>query len=411
MSAVRIQHIFFLPLLSVLTLVFVDMDNHKLLPYIYVFAILIYSIYERKLTVQWNHTATILLITAIIFITIRQIHYFSSSSIRIVISSLILLLFFPKNIINKTSLSILILISSFFSFAYVINQYFMLDLGRGWSVNAIIHSTFTVSLLSVAFYLCHTSQNKLLKVNILSCILLALCVNLSATRGSLLCFIISGLLICLYLLKRKNIKALKLLSSYALILFIIVFNTSFIERISQTVSLSSEGSSSLSKIQRNEPQEIGNLKIEYNSSYRIEAWIASVDIIKNSFPFGEGKNVKQSLGNKITSPSSILSTLPFHHFHNQYINSLAIDGILGISYVLLLLLYPIYCFIKKRNEASTIFAIVAVVYSIASLTDVALDSKPTLCFYLTMFIIYQHYSPVEEPTKYKQKHLQHASHI
>lgn len=422
MPAVKPQHFFFIPLLSVFTFVFVGMDNHKLLPYIYIASILACLLFERKLRPQWNTSTTIILVVICIFLSIKQIHEFSSSSIRIAISTFILLLFFPRNILNRTTLSVLILLSAVFSLSYLTYQHHILGLVRGWSVNPIIHSTFTASLLAISFYFSLSSKGKIAGVNFLSSMILAYCINLSATRSSLLCFLVSGLFIIYFLLKSNSVSLKKSLPYYLLIILMISANSLFINRITNTVSKEEsnkiENSSNLNKINDITKNSISEgVQFGYSAAYRLQAWSASIDIIKNSFPIGAGEEVKPLLGEKLTSPSSMLSKVPFHHFHNQFINSLAFYGILGLAFVFILLLYPVFCFIKYKNEASLIFTMVSIVYVIACLTDVALDSKPTLCFYFTMFIVYQYYSPIndnisdQQTANNKQDRLDHASHI
>nr|WP_253822155.1 O-antigen ligase family protein [Vibrio sp. 99-8-1] len=396
------------------------MDNHKLLPYIYIASILASLLFERKLRPQWNTSATIILVVICIFLSIKQIHDFSSSSIRIVISTFILLLFFPKHVLNRTTLSVLILLSAIFSLFYLTYQHHILGIVRNWSVNPIIHSTFTASFLAISFYFSLSSKGKVAKVNFVSNIILAYCINLSATRSSLLCFLFSGIFLIYYLFKVESISLKKSVPYYSLLILIIAANSMFIDRIMNTVSIVESHENTISTSDKSD-HSLDNtseaMQFEYSANYRLNAWAASIDVIRNTFPIGAGENVKPLLGEKLISPSSILSTVPFHHFHNQFINSLAFYGILGLAFVLILLLYPVFCFIKYKNEASLIFTIVSIVYVIACLTDVALDSKPTLCFYLTMFIVYQYYSPINDhvgdrhTTNNKQNRLDHASHI
>ncbi|GLO59646.1 hypothetical protein MACH09_01540 [Vibrio sp. MACH09] len=203
----------------------------------------------------------------------------------------------------------------------------------------------------------------------------------------------------------------------------------FIDRITNTMSITKKTEEAIviehrpnHTISNSSPHKTSNslsdvVQFGVNTNYRIQAWLASINIIKNSFPLGTGKNITPLLEKNLTSPSSILSTVPFHHFHNQIINSLAFNGVLGLAFVLILLTYPIFCHIKYKNEASIIFAATSIVYIVASITDIPLGNKPTLCFYLTMFIIYQHYDPTHSNIGNKlainnnSEHLDHASHI
>lgn len=421
MPAVKPQHFFFIPLLSVFTFVFVGMDNHKLLPYIYIASILACLLFERKLRPQWNTSATIILVVICIFLSIKQIHDFSSSSIRIAISTLVLLLFFPKSILNEKTLSIIILISSIFTAMYVTNQYFFLNLGRGWSVNPILHSTLSSSLLCISYYLALTKQKEIPLINIISCVLFSYCISLSETRGSLLSVLLCITFICIFLFRKNKVDIKKLILSHLTLTVLMISNPTFFNKIYNTVSIKNQIIEKPelhdAKQDLNSTLSFKNIDIERNINYRLQAWLASIDVIKVTFPLGAGGNTKEILKEQLSSSSSLLSSTSFHHFHNQFINSLAIDGILGLLFTILLLTYPIYCLIKYKDESSFIFTIVSIVYASASLTDVLFDSKPTLCLYLTMFIVYQYYSPTtdgiknKETTNNKQDRLDHASHI
>jgi O-antigen ligase len=133
-------------------------------------------------------------------------------------------------------------------------------------------------------------------------------------------------------------------------------------------------------------------EFKFSAGYRLEAWAAGKEVIMKTFPIGSGDDTRRYLSNYLNSESSLLSKMTFHHFHNQYIDSTAKHGILGVISLIILFGFPVVSWIRNKDESSLLFFITALVFFVAGLTDVPLNNKPTLTFYLTIFVIYAYYS-------------------
>lgn len=398
MSKIKPEHLFYLPLLSVFTLVFVDMNNHRLLPYIYLLSIFSYWIAKRKIEFNKNQSVIAMIAILITFIAIRQFHYFSSSSIRIAVVSLFLLATFPKNILNRQSVSVLIFISSIVALSYTIYQYYFLGLQRGWSVNPIIHSTFTVSLLCISFYFSLTTKGWLSKLNLLSCLFLSYCINLSETRSAILSYTVCASYISFYLIRNHHSKKTKTTLLFLGLITIMLLNGRLLDRLYDVIApLSSKFSHTVNTNTEDQDLSVPEKKeFKFSAGYRLEAWAAGKEVIMKTFPIGSGDDTRHYLSQYLNPESSLLSKMTFHHFHNQYIDSIAKHGLLGLISIAILFGFPAMVWIRNKNESSLLFFITAVVFFVAGLTDVPLNNKPTLIFYLTMFVVYAYYNSDQE---------------
>ena len=123
---------------------------------------------------------------------------------------------------------------------------------------------------------------------------------------------------------------------------------------------------------------------------RFKIWQPGYELTKKPTLIGLGDShieAKQQLANEGRTPQE---SVHWKHYHNQYINSFVKTGIIGFTFILILLIAPvIYCFKSNKDNRFQILAIlIPIVYAVSSLTDIPLSQSITLGFYvITIFIL------------------------
>nr|WP_255199176.1 O-antigen ligase family protein [Vibrio sp. 05-20-BW147] len=221
--------------------------------------------------------------------------------------------------------------------------------------------------------------------------LFAFSLNLSESRGPLLSMLITGLCIVIFLCFSKRCKHKQAIIVFVTFLIFSTANSQLLQRVFyksemlQTSSLASSTSGA-----------------EKNVQARFDMWKQGVLLLQEQFPNGYGNETTSLMNNMLDEKGiSYFNGVNFQHFHNQYIDYSVRYGFLGIIFVILLFSFPFYFALKHRTDNTYILAIASLVYAINSLTDVPLSHKPTLAFFLFMFIVAIWYQPSEN----KQSHI------
>ncbi len=134
-----------------------------------------------------------------------------------------------------------------------------------------------------------------------------------------------------------------------------------------------------------------DIKSRENSvGYRVELWIAAIDIFSNNKIFGIGPGRYKPVMKAYIKDNNGLQRLPdLKHAHNQLLNTLMTKGVIGALILIFMLGSHLYVFIKYLNPQHTrdtrmlalAGCLIVTCYIILGLTSAPLDRKITLVLY------------------------------
>ncbi|OLQ86628.1 ligase [Vibrio ponticus] len=301
----------------------------------------------------------------------------SSSELRVFISLLLLSICTSASIKNKINnyLPHLIFIGTIISLLFVSYHALILKIDRSlWSINAIPYTTFTAAITSIAIYYVFLSDNKKTRLlSLTSVILGSSAILISQTRGSLLALLIALFaVVTLVLYNKKN----------TILILLIIISTSIIVGLFSFNSLQSRYIQT-----KQEVTKIYNGNLNTSIGYRIQMWKAGLELSKQPTIFGLGNTHIQAKKNLFNEGKISEKASKFKHYHNQIITNLIMKGIVGLSFLILLLGYPAYNYLKNRSEKHFLAFICSIVYFVAGLTDIPLSQPHSLAFYLVMLLL------------------------
>ena len=297
-------------------------------------------------------------------------HGASSREIRALVGGSLLLLTFPRELINTRILkwltvlgSMVILLSTYYFSVY-------LHITRAaWPINAIPHGTMgaVITALALVFLLnAHDYRDRIILV--IALLMSSSAVIMGQTRGIWLALIIALLITLLSTLKFKQINW-----KYALIAMVIFSLGAYVakpqleQRIEQT-------NAEIKAIQAGD--------LNTSIGIRLQLWSAAVNIISESPILGSG-DAHQELLNKLFLKGYVTKVVTrFSHYHNQYVDRLVKTGIVGFILLLTVFIYPLLSTSTGINRQMAIAVIV--IYAIGGLTDVPFHHGASLFMYLLL---------------------------
>lgn len=309
---------------------------------------------------------------------------YGSGEIRTLIACCLFFLFFPKEKITVSSLPTLIVIASITSFSFVIYSKYFLNIDRAtWPFNPI---TYSMSLCLFAACSLYYSLKTKRYIYIVSYFLFSISIFLTESRGPILAFLITSLLlVAITILTRKNIKKTFLLIVTFILAITTLTHKPLIDRIEST---------------RNELTTLSNGNYNTSIGLRLQMWMSAPYIIAEKPFFGVGDSFKSEL-NDLSEKDSFFKTIASFspsHFHNQYIDKTVRSGIIGLILCLLTIYYPLYQCWKKgniiSNERRIIITSLAMSVTICSLTEVPMNQS----FFLFPYLILNYFL-LRDPTE------------
>ncbi|SKA23574.1 O-antigen ligase family protein [Photobacterium toruni] len=371
-----INGLILLPFIWLSTGIYLSKDSDKTMVIMILVSIvtslMTFGIKEIKKNIINNRFIWLLLIIFSYLLFSYFYHGVSSREIRALIASLLLLITFPHQLLNKKTLLTLTVIGSITGLIFVIYFSIILKLGRGdWPLNAIPFSTITtVYLIFSIVFLLHCNN---LKTQIIISLIVLINISsliLSETRGTLLAGFIAIIFILLKISIFKKIN-LKIIITSIIILsgIFLVLKHPIEQRIEQTAV-------EYHKI------EAGNLTSSIG--LRLQLWDSAPMLIKNNILLGVGNNIKNEIDNlyKKSKISQSLYNLQPAHLHNQYLDKMVKNGVLGLVLFISLLLFPIVTSKETNTLYKQLSLGVVIIFSISSLTDVPFNHGQTLFTYL-----------------------------
>ncbi|PSV19814.1 ligase [Photobacterium kishitanii] len=388
-----INGLILLPFIWLSTGIYLSKDSDKTMVIMILISIatslMTFGIKEIKKNIINNRFIWLLLVICSYMIFSYFYHGVSSREIRALIASLLLLITFPHQLLNKATLSTLTVIGSITGLIIVIYFSIIIKLGRnGFPINAIPFSTITaIYLIFSIVLLLHC--NNLKTQTIMSLMVLANISSLilSETRGTLLAGFIAIIFISLKTLHFNKIN-LKIIATSVVIItgMFLTLKHPIEQRIEQTAV---------------EYHEIEAGNLTSSIGLRFQLWDSTPMLIKDNILLGVGNNIRNEIDNlyKKNKISQSLYSLQPAHLHNQYLDKIVKNGILGFILFMFLLLFPIVLSKKTSTLYKQLSLGVIIIFSIASLTDVPFNHGQTLFIYLLFIGVFNMFSLNNEKVK------------
>ncbi|MDT8877453.1 O-antigen ligase family protein [Vibrio fluvialis] len=312
-----------------------------------------------------------------LFIFVQSfLHGVSSREIRTLLCLSIIALYFPFRAIKPVHYHTIIVLGCITIFANSV--YFNLIVGTSrWAgvINPIPYASIAglLALLSMHVALATKSTKTKLLFGVFS-ILPVISLVLTESRGVWLAFACA--LLVLFLNKfRFTFKGVALL---LILLSSVVFmlSSSFIEqRIEQT---------------RYEFEQIQKDNMNTSTGLRIQMWQAAVKLADGNWLLGLGNKHFEKL-ELLYKQRKISKTLyDYHppHYHNQFIDSVVKSGLIGLVFLLLLLMLPLYLVRHTNKNTKNIVSSVVVLYVVMGLTDAPFYNGQTFILYVLTMLIF-----------------------
>ena len=380
------QIIHLLPIYWAVSGLFIISNGDKILVTLIIISLvikLVCCLFDRdgSVDIQYNHMIGIVFICAIYAVFSYYHNGYSSSEIRVLISTaLYSAVSLPKKVRYKSLVYITIFSSIYISYQ-TINIIEIQHLSRNkLPLNAIPYANYTGLLSIIALYLSYSSKNRLLSLlSFLSFILLTINVILVDTRGTWLALISAYISIIFIIFLRK--RSLKLtLISMSLFLAVTLLSYPLVEsRVERT-------------IKEVELLKEGNLDSSWG--IRIQLWIAGYNIIHDKpLILGLGQTEHLKLIQDMYKEGKLtrrIAKFDNKNFHNSIVDRTVKYGFLGLILYIIVILTPLIYGIKNlESNHSPLLIIMPIFIFVAGLSYVPLAHPGTYFLYLltSIFLI------------------------
>ncbi|EKO3453667.1 O-antigen ligase family protein [Vibrio fluvialis] len=312
-----------------------------------------------------------------LFIFVQSfLHGVSSREIRALLCLSVIALYFPFHTIQPLYYKAIVFLGCVTIFANSI--YFNIIVGTSrWAgvINPIPYASIAalLALLSIHFSLVTENIRKKILFGVFV-ILPVISLVLTESRGVWLAFACALLVLFLNKFRFTFKKVALLLILLSSVVFML--SGSFIdERIEQT---------------RNEFVQIQEGNMNTSIGLRIQMWQAAVKLAEGNWLLGLGNEHFEKL-ELLYKQRKISKTLyDYHppHYHNQFIDSVVKSGLIGLAFLLLLLMLPLYLIRNTNKSTKNIVTSVVALYVVMGLTDAPFYNGQTFILYvLTMLVL------------------------
>lgn len=337
-------------------------------------AILASVIYYRWESIKSNRKNPALLVVAAmtLYVVGKDIFMDSSPSmLRVYLTTSLLMLFFPYQLLTTRLFIWLSFVGSIVLFSNTL-YYGQLTIRNTGLLNAIPYATICAALATLGLFLFLHTRNIL---SLMTFILATTCVVLSQTRGLWLALLCSMVILAIFYLKNnKQNRKILLISAVVIVAASVLMKDTIYKRVENTQVEFSRIASG-----------------DYSSSIglRFQMWDAALKIAQHNLWFGVGSEHKQILQELVQQGELRPSIGKFHpdHYHNQFFENLAKMGIVGLVLTLMLFIVPAMHALKHRQQpGSGLLLALVCLYFVACLTDVPFWYAETNLLYLLLII-------------------------
>jgi O-antigen ligase len=306
-------------------------------------------------------------------------HGVNSNEIRATLTCLLFFIFFPVRLLNRNFWIAFTftgsLVSLFTSYYYSIN----LNAPRAdWPVNAIPFATIcsTFSVLSISLFR-SASKNKIQTYSSMISFFFSVgAVILTQSRGLWVALFFTIILFSIeYLFRqkvnKKNIIKILLITTVVSGFSYLLFSDSINQRIEAT---------------KHEYAQIQAGNFNTSIGLRLQMWSAAPKLAYQNLIIGSGDDHKQLLQAQIQKGNvhPVLSNFKPVHYHNQILDKLVKEGVIGALLLIALFIFPLLSRQKYHRSSFEYGSIMGIttLYFIAGLTDVPFFYGQTFTFYL-----------------------------
>ncbi|MGI9887671.1 O-antigen ligase family protein [Vibrio chagasii] len=359
-----------------------DSGDKKMIPLFLISIIVSILVFKKEIILNNIQGPFLWLIATSCIYTVFSYYYHESSSreLRALIGVTLFLMAFPYQMLTQKVIQWVVLIGSLAICANSVYFNLYISTGRNAGyINPIPYSTACALISIIAFSLLLDSTSLKSKTLPLVAFLLSLPpIILSETRGIWLAFTLSIFTIMVT-------KCIKNPPSRKYILFTFIF----------TAILTSTGAFLFKdKINERYNQTIYEVRKIQSDDYstsvglRLQMWMLAPELIKQKPILGHGQEQREILKYKLEHGE--ISRPLYHyasaHFHNQFLDKMLKSGVIGLTLVIGLLIYPLMI-VKKLPSLDTYIVIGLVsLFFIAGLTDVPFNHPQPLMLYLLFLI-------------------------
>lgn len=300
----------------------------------------------------------------------------SSREIRTILCLSLIALYFPFQRIRPSYYQTIVILGC--CTIFLNSAYFNIVLGlnrESGVINAIPYAGIAALLALWALHFsfeAHTSKMRLL-FGMLA-LLPLICLVLTESRGVWLAFACALLVLFLNKFRFTFKKVALLLILLSSVVFML--SGSFVEqRIEQT---------------RYEFEQIQKGNMNTSMGLRIQMWQAAVKLADGNWLLGLGNEhfEKLELLYKQNKVSKALYDYHPPHYHNQFIDSVVKSGLIGLVFLLLLLMLPLYLVRHTNKNTKNIVTSVVALYVVMGLTDAPFYNGQTFILYVLTMLIF-----------------------
>lgn len=303
----------------------------------------------------------------LVFITINHLLGGEDFSFaRTLLTVQLYLTLLPWHKITLRQISFIITLAGIVIGAGSIYEVMVLNLGRAgyFAFNPIPYATFAaILLISCLFFLFTLNANKWVNsLYGLGAIGAITAIILSGTRGVWLAILVTLLLLAAPLVRKATLKTVLTIALAGCLLIgggVFVAGDKIATRYQET-------SSELTNIENN--------NMDTSIGIRLQLWQRGWEYIKESPLLGTGttgylKKIEQDKNTGLISPTA--APLADAHFHNQFIDTLVLTGVVGLSVLLAWMLLPVWLLHKQQHYSLRNWGLAcAIIVLISGLTDV-----------------------------------------
>lgn len=335
----------------------------------------IYTLIKKpRLTIKnKNNWIVIIFFTFLFFQSLQIIYSIGGRESRSLIIATLFLISFPFERITKSKISIFLFIFSLSGFLFTVNYQYINPTNRFyWPVNAIPAATCIAIVACISFFLYlekEFGKNRL--VLLIALILSSTGVLMSESRGVILALGITFIIIGLVKLKGhySSISKKGIIVTSSIIILISMLSYPLIkERIIET---------------RSEIQSIASNNLNTSIGYRLQGYKVAIDIFIENPIFGIGNpqpKIDELYKEKIINYG--LHKVLSWNFHNNFLNTMANQGLVGLLFLLTLIFYPVYFSYMNKNQYSYAISSISTLYFLASLSDTPFTNGHSFVLYL-----------------------------
>ncbi len=359
-----------------------DSGDKKLIP-IFLISIIVSILIFKKETILNNIRSPFVWLIGISSIYIVFSYYYhgaSSREIRALIGTTLFLICFPYQILTRKVILWIVLIGSFTLCINSIyfNLYMNIERNAGY-MNPIPYATACslISIVSFSLILGNSSWTKKALPSI-AFLLSWPPIILSEARGIWLALALSIILIII-------IRCINNPPSKNQLLLAVIFTTisSFSGTFLFKDKLSQRYESTIIEIQQIHSND-------YNTSFglRLQMWMLAPELIQKKPLFGHGHEQQLLLKEKLEHGeiTRLLFRYASAHYHNQILDKIVKNGIIGLVLLLGILVYPTITIKNLRPPEKYIVAGLVSLFFIAGLTDVPFNHPQPLMLYLLFLV-------------------------